>query len=49
VPPHIGDPTEIGIEDIAKPDYGSSVRIEPGEVPVFWACDVTPQAVIERT
>lgn len=45
-PVHIGDPTEIGIADIANPDYGDAVRIEPGEVPVFWACGVTPQAAI---
>ncbi len=32
-------------EDIAKPDYGDAVDIHPNEVPVFWACGVTPQAV----
>jgi uncharacterized protein YcsI (UPF0317 family) len=47
-PVHIGDPTEIGIADIANPDYGDAVRIEPGEVPVFWACGVTPQAAIAK-
>jgi uncharacterized protein YcsI (UPF0317 family) len=36
----------IGIEDIARPDYGDSVSIAPDEVPVFWACGVTPQSVI---
>lgn len=45
-PVHIGDPTAIGIEDISKPDYGESVTIHPGEVPVFWPCGVTPQAVV---
>lgn len=45
-PIHFGDPSAIGIGDIAKPDFGDAVEIRPGEVPVFWACGVTPQAVI---
>ena len=44
-PVHIGDPAAIGIRDITKPDYGQPVTIREGEVPVFWACGVTPQAV----
>jgi uncharacterized protein YcsI (UPF0317 family) len=44
-PIHIGDPAAIGIRDIAKPDLGDPVEIRAGEVPVFWACGVTPQAV----
>ncbi len=44
-PVHIGHPEEIGIMDISKPDFGDSVSIHDGEVPVFWACGVTPQAV----
>ena len=44
-PVHIGDPAEIGILDIYKPDFGDAVEVKPGEVPVFWACGVTPQAV----
>ena len=44
-PLHIGDPAVIGIADVDKPDFGDSVTIHPGEVPVFWACGVTPQAV----
>ncbi len=46
-PVHFGDPTEIGISDIGRPDYGEAVEIRSGEVPVFWACGVTPQAVVE--
>jgi uncharacterized protein YcsI (UPF0317 family) len=46
-PVHVGDPAAIGIRDIARPDYGDAVPIEPGELPVFWACGVTPQAAIE--
>ena len=44
-PLHIGDPAVIGIRDVSKPDFGDAVTIKPGEVPVFWACGVTPQAV----
>ena len=44
-PIHIGDPSLIGITDINKPDFGDAVTIHEGEVPVFWACGVTPQAV----
>ena len=44
-PIHIGDPSQIGIQDISKPDFGDSVTIKEGEIPVFWACGVTPQAV----
>jgi uncharacterized protein YcsI (UPF0317 family) len=44
-PVHLGDPASIGIVDIAKPDLGDPVEIRAGEVPVFWACGVTPQAV----
>lgn len=45
-PIHIGDPSAIGIADITKPDFGDAVPIRAGEVPVFWACGVTPQAAI---
>ncbi|MEQ8155051.1 MAG: putative hydro-lyase [Clostridiaceae bacterium] len=44
-PLHIGNPASIGITDINKPDFGDMVQINEGEVPVFWACGVTPQAV----
>jgi uncharacterized protein YcsI (UPF0317 family) len=45
-PVHLGDPALIGIEDLAKPDYGDAVDVRPDEIPVFWACGVTPQAAI---
>ena len=45
-PIHLGDPAAIGIRDIAKPDFGDSVTIRPGEIPVFWPCGVTPQAAL---
>jgi len=40
-PVHIGDPKDIGIQDLNKPDYGDAVKMESGDVPVFWACGVT--------
>ena len=45
-PVHLGDPGLIGIGDLASPDYGEAVDVLPGELPVFWACGVTPQAAI---
>ena len=45
-PVHIGDPSAIGIRDLEKPDFGDAVTIKEGEIPVFWACGVTPQAVV---
>lgn len=45
-PVHLGDPSLIGIRDINQPDYGDAVEIRPGEIPVFWACGVTPQSVV---
>jgi uncharacterized protein YcsI (UPF0317 family) len=47
-PVHIGLPAMIGIADLAKPDYGDAVPIKSDELPVFWACGVTPQAVIAQ-
>jgi uncharacterized protein YcsI (UPF0317 family) len=47
-PVHIGDPAAIGIHDLVHPDYGDPVPVGPDEVPVFWACGVTPQAVAQH-
>jgi uncharacterized protein YcsI (UPF0317 family) len=44
-PVHVGNPADIGIRDLGKPDFGEGVTIRAKEVPVFWACGVTPQAV----
>lgn len=44
-PVHVGDPAALGIADIQRPDFGDPVEIRHGELPVFWACGVTPQAV----
>ncbi|MGH3513509.1 MAG: putative hydro-lyase [Pseudonocardiaceae bacterium] len=45
VPVHFGDGAAIGVRALDRPDYGDAVPVRPGEVPVFWACGVTPQAV----
>ncbi len=45
-PVHVGDPAAIGIADIMHPDFGDEPVLEEGDVPVFWACGVTPQAVV---
>ncbi|MDD4364261.1 MAG: putative hydro-lyase [Synergistales bacterium] len=45
-PVHVGDPARIGITDITRPDFGDAVPIRDGEIPVFWACGVTPQAIL---
>ncbi len=44
-PIHIGDPKKIGVQDLQKVDWGDPLRFEKDDVPVFWACGVTPQAV----
>jgi uncharacterized protein YcsI (UPF0317 family) len=48
-PVHVGLPEAIGIRDLAKPDWGDAVEVMPDELPVFWACGVTPQAVVMET
>jgi len=48
-PVHVGDPGAIGIEDIDHPDFGDPVEIRSGELPVFWACGVTPQAAVMQS
>lgn len=45
-PVHLGDPGLIGIADLAQPDYGDAVQIKDTEIPVFWACGVTPQVAL---
>ncbi len=45
-PVHLGDPGAIGIADLSAPDYGEAVTVRPGEIPLFWACGITPQVVV---
>ncbi|EED35854.1 conserved hypothetical protein [Luminiphilus syltensis NOR5-1B] len=47
-PIHFGQPEAIGINDLTAPDFGEAVSIREGEVPVFWACGVTPQVALEN-
>lgn len=42
-PVHIGHPQAIGIADLDRPDFGDPVALADDELPVFWACGVTPQ------
>ena len=48
-PVHVGDPEAIGIPDLSHPDWGDAVEVRTGEVPVFWGCGVTPQAVAQAS
>lgn len=47
-PVHIGDPSDIGINDIRQPDWGDSPPPLEGKTAMFWACGVTPQNAIMR-
>ena len=47
-PVHVGDPEALGIKDLQKVDFGDPPEIRKGEVPVFWACGVTPQMALQR-
>jgi len=46
-PVHLAEPEQIGITDLARADFGDDPVIHAGEIPVFWACGVTPQVVLE--
>jgi uncharacterized protein YcsI (UPF0317 family) len=45
-PVHVGAPEALGIADLSAPDFGEPVQMHDGDVPVFWACGVTPQAAL---
>ena len=45
-PVHVGSPSSLGIDDLSRPDFGDPLEIAEGDVPVFWACGVTPQAAL---
>ena len=48
-PIHVGDPSKIGINNLNKPDFGEFWKQQDdGDVPVFWACGVTPQVVLKK-
>ena len=46
-PVQVGDPSALGIIDLAQPDYGEAVPLYDGDVPVFWACGVTSQVALQ--
>ena len=46
-PVHVGDPSLIGVTNLQRPDYGDAVSVRADDVPVFWACGVTPQVALE--
>ena len=48
-PVHVGTPSDIGIADVFRPDWGEPAEFSPGDVPVFWACGVTPQNVLQAS
>ena len=45
-PVHVGDAADLGIADLSRPDFGDAVPVARREVPVFWACGVTPQLAL---
>jgi len=45
-PVAIGDPAHVGIADLQKPDWGQAVPVAADEIPVYWACGMTPQNVL---
>lgn len=47
-PIHFGNPDQIGINDINNPEFGDATEIKENEIPVFWACGVTPQVAIQN-
>ena len=47
-PVHVGSPEDLGIADVSRPDFGDPVDCRDGDVPVFWACGVTPQVALAR-
>ena len=47
-PVHVGDPKALGIQNLDQPDFGDASVVKDGEVPVFWACGVTPQLALEN-
>lgn len=47
-PVHLGDPAQIGIADLSRPDFGEAVSVADDELPLFWACGVTPQVALQQ-
>jgi uncharacterized protein YcsI (UPF0317 family) len=47
-PVHVGDPGSLGVRDLEEPEFGDPISMEEDQIPVFWACGVTPQAVVMK-
>lgn len=47
-PMHVGDPASLGIESLDQVDFGDKPTMQPGDVPVFWGCGITPQLAAGR-
>jgi uncharacterized protein YcsI (UPF0317 family) len=47
-PVHVGDPSALGIDDVDNVDFGEPPIVEPGDVPMFWGCGITPQLAARR-
>jgi uncharacterized protein YcsI (UPF0317 family) len=47
-PVHVGDPEALGVSDLGSPHYGDPVPTAEDQIPVFWACGVTPQAAARQ-
>jgi uncharacterized protein YcsI (UPF0317 family) len=45
-PVHMGFPEQIGITNLGEPWAGDATEVKEGEVPLFWACGITPQSVV---
>lgn len=45
-PVHMGNPKDIGIRDLSSPEICGNADVREGEIPLFWACGVTPQVAI---
>ena len=44
-PVHVGAPEALGIRDLKEPEFGDPIEIAEDQIPLFWGCGVTPQAV----
>lgn len=44
-PVHVGDPEALGVRDLGEPEFGDPIEVAEDQIPVFWGCGVTPQAV----
>ncbi|HET9650904.1 MAG TPA: putative hydro-lyase [Usitatibacter sp.] len=45
-PVHMGFPEKIGITNLGEPWAGDPTEVREGEIPLFWACGITPQSVV---